>query len=87
LVISLYSQVSILVLIHEDPVPVFPFSLFTVVIEVKVGGFESERIDFTDLDFTIMTYPSDAGVATTVFVSSYDCVFADQGRVKREGAR
>jgi hypothetical protein len=87
LLISLYSQVSILVLIHEDLVRGFHISFYTVVIVVKVGGFESERIDFTDLDFTIMTYPSDTGVATTVFVSSYDCVFVDQGQVKIEAAR
>jgi hypothetical protein len=87
LLISLYSHVSILVLIHEDLVRGFHFSFYTVVIEVKVRGFERERIDFTDLDFTIVTYPSDSRVATKVFVSSYDCVFVDQGRVKIEGTR
>jgi hypothetical protein len=42
---------------------VFTFFLYTVVIEVKVGGIERVRIDFTDLDFTMVIYPSDAGGA------------------------
>jgi hypothetical protein len=45
-------------------------SLYTVVVEVKGGVMDNAGIEFTDFDFTIAIYPSDARVAPTVFVSS-----------------
>jgi hypothetical protein len=61
--------------------------LYTVADEVEVGFFHSEGIDFTDFDVTLVIYSSDAHVAPTVFVSSYDCMFVDQVQVNDAGIR
>jgi ABC-type nitrate/sulfonate/bicarbonate transport system substrate-binding protein len=61
--------------------------LYTLVVEVEVGFLDREGIDFTDLDVTLVIYPSDADVAPTVFVSSYDWVFVNQVHVNFAGIR
>jgi hypothetical protein len=61
--------------------------LCTVVDEEEIGFFDREGIDFTDIDVTLVIYPSDARVAPIVFVSSYDCLFVNQVRVNVAGIR